>query len=88
MAAQAGSSPGQIDRLEALYTTHRSCRFYLTWFFQTFECGESGWVRVRTPDGSGIMHQDAFFILATDALGREFNTQRAHELWKAQNAGG
>ena len=64
-------------------TSQRSCRFYIDWFFQTFECGDGGWVRVRTPDNRGIMHVDAFFLLATDAVARKLNEIRAHEMWLA-----
>jgi hypothetical protein len=57
--------------------------FYFQWFFQTFDCSDNGWVRVRTPDGASIMHQDAFFVLATDTIARKLNEIRAHEMWKA-----
>jgi hypothetical protein len=80
----AGSGPGNNDRILQLKTSQRSCAFYLSWFFQTFQCEESGWVRVRTADGRAIIYQDAFLLLALDAIARKLNEIRAHELWKAQ----
>jgi len=65
-------------------TSQRSCAYYLSWFFQLYEAGESGWVRVRTADGRAIIFQDAFFLQCLDVIARKLNEIRAHELWQAQ----
>lgn len=59
--------------------------FYFSWFTRCFVMGEMGWYCLHTPDGRGIMYQDAFFWRCLEIICQELNVIEASKRAKVTN---
>ena len=59
--------------MPGLNTRQRGAAFYIAWFTRCFYLSDSGWLIGHTPDGRGIMYQDAFFWRSLEIVSEVMN---------------
>lgn len=63
-----------------LRTRHFGCSYYLTWFFECYECRDNGWWLARTPDDRPLYYSDAFLCRAMGIIQTTMNLMRKEEM--------